>query len=127
MATFKGTSGVLSCKYCKEQQPMKPFSEGMNDRIIWLRCTGCNRTTFLRMTDYQQIVAALKAPRVVADGECVQYDPRQNFIVGQQLYHSIWDDRGEVLQKVTTSEGKTTIVVAFSRLGERTLIEDDSA
>jgi hypothetical protein len=76
------------------------------------------------MSDYQQIVAALKAPRVVVSGECVKYDPRQNFMVGQQLYHPVWDDRGEVLRKVATSEGKNTIVVAFSRLGERTLIED---
>ena len=127
MAAFKGISIVLSCKHCKEDQPMKPFSEGMKGKIVWLRCTGCNRTTFLKMADYQQIIAARKAPRVVADGECVQYNPSRNFMVGQQLYHPIWDDRGEVLRKLTTSEGKNTIVVAFSRLGERTLIEALSA
>lgn len=127
MANYKGASVVSFCKHCKEQQPLKPFSEGMNGKIIWLRCAGCNKTTFMRMGDYQQVVAARKAPRVVADGECVKYDPSKNFMVGQHLYHPIWDDRGEVVRKLTTNEGKNTIVVAFSRLGERTLIEDRRA
>lgn len=102
---------------------MKPFSDGMNGQIIWLRCTGCDKTTFLSAAVYQQLVSASKAPRVVADGECVNYDPSQKFMIGQVLYHRLWDDSGEVIRKLTTKEGKTTIVVAFSRLGERTLIE----
>lgn len=69
----------------------------------------------------------MKAPRVVTDGEHVNYDPAQNFMLGQLLYHPLWDDCGEVVKKLTTKEGKTTIVVAFSRLGERTLIENRHA
>ncbi len=123
MAAIKGANVVLSCRHCKEEQTMKPYSEGMKGKIIWLRCTGCNKTTFLKTVEYQQLVAARKAPRVVTNGECVKYDPTQNFMIGQQLYHPIWDDRGEVLRKLTTSEGESTIVVSFSRLGERTLVE----
>jgi len=126
MAAYR-SSVVLPCTYCNEEQPMKPFSEGMNGQIIWLRCAGCNRTTFLKMTEYQQLVSALKAPRVVVDGERVNYDPAQNFMVGQLLYHPLWDDCGEVVKKLTTNEGQTTIIVVFSRLGERTLIEDSHA
>ena len=123
MASYRASSIVASCRHCKQVQVLKPFSEGMNGKIIWLRCSGCNKTGFLRFADYQQLVAAAKAPRMVADGECVQYDPGKNFMIGQLLYHPVWDDRGEVVRKLTTSEGVTTIVVAFSRLGERTLIE----
>jgi hypothetical protein len=127
MAASKATSVVLQCKYCREEQPMKPFSEGMNGQIIWLRCAGCSRTTFLKKAEYQHLASAMKAPRVVVDGERVNYDPTRNFMVGQQLYHRLWDDCGEVVKKLTTKEGKTTIVVAFSRLGERILIEDNEA
>jgi hypothetical protein len=123
MAAIKGANVVLSCRHCKAEQAMKPHSEGMKGQIIWLRCAGCNKATFLKMADYQQLVAARKAPRVIADGECVKYDPNQNFMIGQRLYHPIWDDRGEVLRKLTTSEGESTIVVSFNRLGERTLVE----
>lgn len=127
MAGQKGASIVSFCKHCKHDFAMKPSSVGMNGKIIWLRCSGCNKTSFMRMADYQKAVVARQAPRVVADGEYVKYDPSKNFMVGQHLYHPVWDDSGEVLRKLTTSEGKNTIVVAFSRLGERTLIETRSS
>lgn len=123
MASMRGASVVLMCKYCRELQTMKPYSDGMDGQIIWLRCSGCNRTKSIKTMEYQQMVAASKAPRVVADGECVKYDPSQKFMVGQVLYHPLWDDSGEVIRKLKTKEGKTTIVVAFTRLGERRLIE----
>jgi len=52
------------------------------------------------------------------------YKPCQCFKIGEQIFHNELNDVGKVLSKMKTSDGGQAIVVAFSKLGQRRLIEN---
>ncbi len=129
MASSRGGVVVFYCKFCHAEQEMKPVSEGFDGKIIWLKCMDCSKRVFLKKEDYDELLQNNKK-RVKTNGDeidYVDYDPTKNFYIGQHIYHKIWDDRGEVLKKETTSSGRHAITVAFDRLGERVLIENLNA
>lgn len=128
MASLRGRVVVSYCKSCHSDQEMKPVSEGFDGKIIWLKCTDCSKMVFLKKEVYEKLLQNNKKKK--ANGkeiDYVDYDPTKNFYIGQYIYHKVWDDKGEVLKKETTSSGRHAITVAFDRLGERVLIENLNA
>ncbi|RMF61859.1 MAG: hypothetical protein D6743_12960 [Calditrichaeota bacterium] len=83
---------------------------------------------FLKKEEYEALHGGDTSKKLDdAEQEYVSYSPNDTYSVGQLLYHPVWDDRGEVVKKEVTSSGHHSIIVAFHRLGQRTLIESLSA
>jgi len=121
MALRRKVKAVYYCKQCKKEREMKKTDNGLDGKIVWLKCTECGKRTFLTVDNWQSLVS--NDFEIKADIE-IEYDPNDSFSVGQALYHKIWDDRGEVVKKETTNSGQNMIVVSFDRLGEKRLVEN---
>jgi hypothetical protein len=119
MATPKKRRMILYCKYCRGERVMDSVGEGLNGKVIWFRCSECNKIVYFKTEKLEELLQDEKP----LQNEYVEYDPQKSFSVGQYLYHKVWNDKGEVLKKEITPSGKHTIVVSFDRLGEKKLIE----
>lgn len=108
------------CKQCRSDRPMKRTGKGLGGEIIWLRCTVCGRRVLITRQDWDELVAG----RQPTDKPTIQeYHPSATYAIGQEVYHPIWDDTGQVIRKEVTSGGQHMIVVAFARLGQKKLVE----
>jgi hypothetical protein len=99
-------------------------SEDSNAEIIkvWYRCGKCKHSALLTLSPASQ----MKKKRAVAiDREqCTPYAKEKIFSVGENIYHSEWDDVGKVVRKDKMSNGVHSIVVTFEKIGERKLLEN---
>jgi hypothetical protein len=116
------------CAYCHRQTKMErigemPSSAGENEPLkVWYRCTRCKHSALITMStpSKDKAEAGLKIDR----NSCTEYTKDKIFSVGQNIYHSDWDDVGTVTKKDKMSNGIHSIVVAFEKNGERKLIEN---
>lgn len=129
MAASRQRPIVTYCKSCKAEQEIRPVREGFEGKVLWFKCTGCAKMVFMKKEDYENILQNDdKGVHIVdKEQEPVPYDPTKKFSVGQVVYHKVWNDQGHVVKKETTNSGHQAIIVAFHRLGERTLVENLSS
>ncbi|MCR4439551.1 MAG: hypothetical protein QHJ34_13490 [bacterium] len=120
MGTKSKKAVIAFCKRCRADRPMKRAGRGLAGEIIWLRCTACGKMTLVNAREWEELIAG-RQPE--GQSSVTEYDPTATFAIGQSVYHPKWDDTGEVIRKEVTSGGQHMIVVAFSRLGEKRLIE----
>ena len=106
------------CAYCNKDIRMVLVGsmEGHQEKI-WYRCTRCHHMSLL---DNSQLSTNGKLDPSTA----TLYKPCQCFKIGEQIFHNELNDVGKVLSKMKTSDGGQAIVVAFSKLGQRRLIEN---
>lgn len=97
---------------------------------VWYRCSRCHHNILVD----EEALSSLKEPRdskSLSKDQCIEYSPTKTFNVGEAIYHSDWDDVGWVRDRQTMSNGRSAIIVAFQKLGERKLIDslrqDDAA
>ena len=78
------------------------------------------------MLDLEMIENEQNPPKetTVPIEDCIDYSPKENYAVGDAIYHKGWDDVGTVVSKELTSNGSQAIVVTFNKLGEKRLIEN---
>ncbi len=110
------------CAYCNRQSKMEIVGgmEGVADKT-WFKCTRCRHLTLLA-SDPNGLKSSGKSG---AETEvATPYNPKRNYIVGEAIFHTDWDDVGKVMSKVKTSSGGQAIIVAFEKNGERRLIEN---
>ncbi len=102
-------------------------SEDTNTEIIkvWYRCGKCKHSALLTLSPASQ----MKKKRAVAINRelCTPYAKEKIFSVGENIYHSEWDDVGKVVRKDKMSNGIHSIVVTFEKIGERKLLENIQA
>ncbi|MDZ7271526.1 MAG: hypothetical protein ONB17_07910 [candidate division KSB1 bacterium] len=120
MARKSKKAVAFFCPQCRLDRPMKRAGKGLGGEIIWLRCTVCGKRTLVNRQEWEDLLAG----RERKDRPTLQeYHPSATFAIGQELYHPVWDDTGQVIRKEVTSGGQHMIVVAFARLGEKKLVE----
>jgi len=124
MASYRGQVVTTYCKSCKCDQEMKPQRDGFDGKIVWLKCQACSDMLFIKKEDFEHLLNGHEYRKVDAEEDYIDYEPHKSFQIGQRVYHPIWDDKGEVLKKEVTGSGRNSIIVAFNRLGEKTLIEN---
>lgn len=119
MARSKYTQRV--CAYCNKQTKMEIVGgmEGVADKI-WYKCTRCRHMSLLNAV----VNGAVVIGRQIDVDSATTYSPQSKYDIGQAIFHTEWNDVGQVVSKVTTSDGGGAIVVAFQKLGERRLIEN---
>ena len=109
------------CAYCNKQTKMEIVGgmEGVADKT-WYKCTRCRHMSLLNAVGNG---AGLIGQQIDINS-ATPYNPQSKYDVGQAIFHTGWNDVGQVMSKVTTSDGGGAIVVAFQKLGERRLVEN---
>ncbi|GIV55262.1 MAG: hypothetical protein KatS3mg040_0030 [Candidatus Kapaibacterium sp.] len=97
-------------------------TETEEGRMQWARCTVSRHAQLVNLDalEQQQLrVASIKIEREDAK----DYDPRQEYNIGDVLYHREWDDYGSVRAKEIATNGMSVLVVIFEKMKERRLVE----
>ena len=108
------------CGYCNRDARMEfaGSMEGIAGKA-WFRCTRCHHTSLLLMDE-----AAAQKNAQLDPSAATPYQPCHCFSIGESIFHREWNDVGKVLAKTKTSDGSQAILVSFSKLGQRRLIEN---
>ncbi|RMF33136.1 MAG: hypothetical protein D6747_07555 [Chlorobiota bacterium] len=97
-------------------------TETEEGRMQWARCTVSRHAQLVNLDalEQQQLrVASIKIEREDAK----EYDPRQEYSIGDVIHHREWDDYGSVRAKEIASNGMSILVVIFEKMKERRLVE----
>ncbi len=118
-----------SCAYCQKVTKMVMVGEMGNESgeslggKVWYRCTRCKHSSLIERPANSLSKNAVKE---LTRDDCEEYAQNKVFSVGQAIYHSDWDDVGTVVGKAKISSGVHAITVAFQKVGERRLIENNA-
>lgn len=113
------------CPICKEVLPMSVLREGEDTSDLWwLVCTECNSKFALTRPQYMKG----KRPNISAikKDDARRYLTNQIYSVGELIYHRKLDDIGVVVEKAAKPDSVNcsgSVIVSFSEIGQRTLIE----
>ena len=119
------------CAYCRRETKMEFIGgqpiEASDAEIIkvWYRCCKCKHSALLTLSPASQLKKKRAVP--IDRDQCTQYAKEKIFSVGENIYHSEWDDVGKVIRKDKMSNGIHSIVVTFEKTGERKLLENIQA
>ena len=117
------------CAYCRRDTKMEfvgnqPAENSDTETVkMWYRCGKCKHTALLTLSVASQTRKKGQVIEIDRD-QCTPYSKEKTFTVGEQIYHSDFDDMGRVVRKDKMSNGVHSIVVAFEKLGERKLLEN---
>jgi hypothetical protein len=98
--------------------------ESENGRIQWARCTRSRHSQLVNLDAIESDVDKSKAVQHYSREDARKYSPREEYFVGEIIYHAIWDDIGVVREKEVTSTGGRSILVQFEKNAEKRLIEN---
>ncbi len=116
------------CAYCRRETKMEFIggqptdANGTETSKIWYRCCKCKHSALLTLSLESQTKKRRAVP--IDRNQCTPYAKDKVFSVGENIYHSEWDDVGKVIRKDRMSNGEPSIVVTFEKFGERKLLEN---
>jgi len=95
-------------------------------RHQWARCTRSRHSQLVNLDAIEAENDKSRAVVHISREDARKYSPREEYQIGDIIFHSIWDDVGIVRAKETTSTGGKAIVVQFEKQNEKRLIENFS-
>ncbi|NLJ15031.1 MAG: hypothetical protein GX372_07265 [Ignavibacteria bacterium] len=95
-----------------------------NGKQQWARCTRSNHSQLVNLDAINSNTDKSKAVIPATKEEAKKYSPKDEYKIGDIIFHSVWEDIGIVRDKATTSTGGNSIIVQFESKGERHLIEN---
>ncbi len=98
--------------------------ETESGRHQWARCTRSRHSQLVNLDRIEAEADRSKAVIHISREDAKKYSPRDEFKIGDIIFHSIWDDVGVVRAKEITSQGGKSIVVQFEKNNEKRLIEN---
>jgi len=98
--------------------------ETENGRQQWARCTRSRHSQLINLDAIEAEQDKSKAITQVSPEDARKYDPREEYSIGEVIYHKIWDDVGIVSAKEVTTTGGKAILVQFEKNSEKRLIEN---
>lgn len=113
------------CEICATPTKFELVGEaiGHDEGKRWAKCSKCHHTMMIDMLVIEGERRASKEVNVSVE-DCIPYSPKSVYTIGDAIYHKMWDDVGTVISKELTSNGSQAIVVSFSKVGEKKLIEN---
>ncbi len=90
----------------------------------WARCTRSHHSQLINLDTINSNTDKSKAVIPATKEEAKKYSPKNEYNIGDVIFHSVWEDIGIVREKVTTSTGGNSIIVQFEAKGEKHLIEN---
>lgn len=119
------------CKKCQKTQKMKLVGKNKELQIIWLRCGSCHSVSSFpshQIREHGEVISDSELEKrqkaQVRKEEIMTYAPEKDFPVGQKIYHAIFDDIGEVVEKAKFDGTMGKILVKFGEVGEKLLVEN---
>lgn len=93
-------------------------------RHQWARCTRSRHSQLINLDAIEAEQDKSRAVVHISREDAKKYSPKEEYQVGDVIFHSVWDDVGIVRAKEVTSTGGRAIVVQFEKLSEKRLIEN---
>jgi hypothetical protein len=93
-------------------------------RHQWARCTRSRHSQLVNLDTIEAEADRSKAVIHISREDARKYNPREEFQIGDVIFHSVWDDVGIVRAKEVTSNGGRSIIVQFEKNNEKKLIEN---
>lgn len=90
----------------------------------WARCTRSHHSQLINLDSIDGENDKSKAIISFTKNDARKYSPRENYSVGDVIFHKVWDDIGIVQRKDTMSTGGNAIIVQFEKNLEKKLIEN---
>ncbi len=98
--------------------------ETENGRQQWARCTRSRHSQLVNLDAIEAEQDKALAVIHISREDAKKYDPKEEYQIGDILYHQKWDDVGIVRSKEVTSTGGQAIIVQFEKNSEKRLIEN---
>ncbi len=93
-------------------------------RHQWARCTKSRHSQLVNLDAIEISVDKSKAVVHISREDARRYSPKEEYNIGDVIFHSVWDDVGIVRSKEVTSNGGNAIIVQFEKNNEKKLIEN---
>jgi hypothetical protein len=93
-------------------------------RHQWARCTRSRHSQLINLDAIEAETDKSSAIIHISREDARKYNPREEYQIGDVIYHAIWEDVGIVRAKEVTSNGGRAIVVHFEKNNEKRLIEN---
>jgi hypothetical protein len=93
-------------------------------RHQWARCTKSHHAQLINLDSMDIEKDKSKALIPFTKDDVRKYSPKEEYFVGDVIFHPIWDDIGIVQKKDATSTGGYSIIVQFEKNLEKRLIEN---
>lgn len=95
-----------------------------NGRHQWARCTRSHHSQLVNLDAIEAETDKSKAVVHISRDEAKKYSPKDEYHIGDVIFHQVWDDVGIVRSKEVMSNGGNAIIVQFERGAEKKLIEN---
>ncbi len=92
-------------------------------RHQWARCTKSRHSQLVKLDAMKWIQINLKLLTYFRE-DARKISPKDEYNIGDVIFHSVWDDVGIVRSKEVTSNGGHAIIVQFEKNNEKKLIEN---
>lgn len=98
--------------------------ETESGRHQWARCTKSRHSQLVNLDAIEVDTDKSKAVVHISREDARKYSPKEEYNIGDVIFHSVWDDVGIVRSKEVTSNGGHAIIVQFEKNNEKKLIEN---
>jgi hypothetical protein len=95
-----------------------------NGRQQWARCTRSHHSQLINLDAIEAEQDRSRAVIHISREDARKYTPKDEYQIGDVLFHAVWDDVGIVRAKEVTSTGGNAIIVQFEKNNEKRLIEN---
>jgi hypothetical protein len=92
-------------------------------RQQWARCTRTHHSQLVNLDEIEAKENAAGEEMTFSREDALPYNPREEYNIGDLIFHDVWNTVGRVARKEITSNGSFAIVVQFEDKREKRLIE----
>lgn len=98
--------------------------ESENGRQQWARCSVSHHSQLVNLDALASQSDKNTAMIRLSREDSKEYSPKNEYQVGDVIYHKMWDDVGLVRSKEVMSNGNAALVVHFEKSKEKRLVEN---
>jgi hypothetical protein len=93
-------------------------------RHQWARCTRSRHSQLVNLDAIEAEADKSKAVVHISREDAKKYSPKEEYQIGDVIFHTKWDDVGIVIAKEVTSTGGKAILVQFEKNSQKRLVEN---
>jgi len=98
--------------------------EAEDGKHQWARCMRSRHSQLVNLDAIEAENDKSQAVVHISPEDAKKYKPKDEYKIGDVIYHAVWDDVGIVRAKEVLSNGGNAIVVQFEKNNEKKLIEN---
>lgn len=98
--------------------------ESANGRQQWARCAVSHHSQLVNLDALEDQKAKNGATILLSREDSKEYSPKNEYAIGDVIYHKTWDDVGIIRSKEIMSNGRAALLVHFEKNKEKRLVEN---